>query len=426
MSNQRAFLQRFGGFVRDDNGAAAIIMALMLPLFIAGLAFGAEVGFWELQRRKIQNAADMSAHSAAMQKRDGVTETDDLKDVAVAVATFGGYKGGDAGATVETPPSNGAYAGDPYAVRVYLQHSMQRRFSAIFSSAPIAFTVMATATVDEGAPACILALHPSAAGAVSVGGSGTATLTGCQVAANSTHSAAIQSTGNKASLHADCASTQGGVDDKHGAFTLDCGDPYEGSPPIDDPYADVAEPTVPSSCQPFSKFADKKNNPSTPASGTCYTLSKNEKVESDVLLSAGTYIFKGSGTLTLNGENSMTGDGVTLFFADGAGLKINGNFDLDIKAPKTGPTKGVAIFGSRTNAGDFDLSGGSGVAVVGAVYAPDSHITYTGNTSGFSSGECTQVVGGTVTLWGNSDFDTDCTNSGTSDITTTGGIKLVE
>lgn len=423
MRTATEILERYRAFIRDDRGAAAIVIAFMLPILIAGLAFGAEVGFWELQRRKLQNTADMAAHSAAMQLRGGISETSDLKEVAVAVATFGGYEGGDAGATLETPPTSGAYNGDTSAVRIFLQHSMPRRFSGIFSSDPIQFTVTATALIAAGDPACVLALHPSASGAVSIGGSTNVDLDGCNLAANSTSSSAIEVTGNAASLEADCVSTPGDVDDPHGGISLDCGSPMTGTSPVQDPYQSVPEPPV-GSCSSWSDFT-KKNKTTNPAPG-CYSVSGNEKVEGDVVLSAGTYIFSGSGEVRLNGGASITGTDVTLFFDDNISVKVNGSFDLDIKAPTSGTYSGIAIFGSRSNGGDLDLTGNSGVAVVGAIYAPDSDVEYTGNTTGFSSGECTQVIGGTVTFWGSAEFDTDCSNSGITQVTTAGGIQLVE
>ena len=406
MKRTRNLRGPLAAFFHDENGAAAIVMALMLPLLIAGLAFGAETGFWELQRRKLQNAADMAAHSAAMQKRSGVSSESDLKSVAEVVAAVGGYKLGSAGITLASPPAGGAYAGDASAVSVALN-----------------FTVSATALISAGDPACVLALDPSAAGAISVGGSTDVTLTGCNIAANSSSASAIQSTGNGATLEADCASTPGGVDDSHGILDLGCSAPQTGTAPVSDPYASVPEPTV-GSCSSLSSFTS--GNPATPAPGCFSVPSGTNTIGSNVELSSGTYIFNGPGEVRLNGNKSMTGTGVTLYFTGGASLKVNGNFDLDIKAPTSGTYSGIAIFGSRTNGGDFDLTGNSGVAIVGAVYAPDSDVTYTGNTAGFGVGECTQVIGGTVTFWGSAEFDTDCSNSGTTHPTTAGGIKLVE
>ncbi len=85
------------------------------------------------------------------------------------------------------------------------------------------------------------------------------------------------------------------------------------------------------------------------------------------------------------------------------------------------------MFGSRTSEVNMDLSGNSGSKIVGAVYSPnkDSDIKYTGSSVAYSSGQCTQVIGGTVTFWGNSDFSTDCANSGTTEIRAAQTIRIV-
>ena len=51
-------------FLEDRDGAAAIVIAFMTPILIGGLAFGAEVGGWEMTKRRIQNAADTAAYAA--------------------------------------------------------------------------------------------------------------------------------------------------------------------------------------------------------------------------------------------------------------------------------------------------------------------------------------------------------------------------
>lgn len=77
-TSRRAIL----AYLEDRRGGAAIVMALLTPLLIGGLAFGAEVGFWELEKRKLQNAADTAAHAAGTQLRSGITNDAALEAVA--------------------------------------------------------------------------------------------------------------------------------------------------------------------------------------------------------------------------------------------------------------------------------------------------------------------------------------------------------
>ena len=49
----------------DRTGAAAVFMAVTLPVFVGGLGMGAEVGYWYFGQRKVQNSADVAAYAGA-------------------------------------------------------------------------------------------------------------------------------------------------------------------------------------------------------------------------------------------------------------------------------------------------------------------------------------------------------------------------
>ena len=61
-------LQRLLG---DKSGAAAVVMALTLPVVLGGIGLGTEVGYWYFNQRKVQNAADMAAYAGAVELRAG-------------------------------------------------------------------------------------------------------------------------------------------------------------------------------------------------------------------------------------------------------------------------------------------------------------------------------------------------------------------
>ncbi|MGE0408173.1 MAG: pilus assembly protein TadG-related protein [Amphiplicatus sp.] len=409
------------GFAGDRRGAAAIVMALLMPILIGALAFGAEAGYWEFSRRHLQDAADVSAHAAATQLRSGVKSNSALKAVAKPVAERGGYHLGEAGITVATPPTSGAYAGNASAVQVFLDNAIPRRFTGIFTQTPVAFTVSAVALVSNGRPACILALNPTASATIAAGGSSDVTLTGCDLAANSTSPTSVLTTGGAVNIVTGCVSTVGGVYDSHDTITYtDCPGPIEYGPVTPDPYAGVPEPSV-TGCQNGNNFTNA-GNPSTPAPG-CYNNVGN--INRDIVLSPGVYILNNS-DVKLTGGRTITGTGVTIFLAGTSTMEVSGNSTINITAPTSGIYSGLAIFGDRDSAGELDLTGNSGVSIVGAVYSPNSDITFTGNNASFAAGQCTQVIGSTVTFWGSSDFDTVCSASGTKEVRTAQTIRIVE
>ncbi|MGE0181636.1 MAG: pilus assembly protein TadG-related protein [Parvularculaceae bacterium] len=430
-------------YLEDVYGGAAIIMALMTPIIIGGLAFGAEVGGWEMTKRKLQNAADVAAFAAATQLRSG-KDVATMTAAAKAVAETSGYVGGDPGIAVESPPSTAPLAvdgtdpnGKAAYVYVTLTQTDRRVFTRYFArgSDTVSFSTAAIAHIQNGRPACVLALHPSASGAVSTGGSTNVSLSGCDIAANSISQTAITSTGNGSSVTADCISAVGSIS-VNSTYNLACPAPISNGPVTADPYANVPSPTSCDYTGNTNNFT-QSGNPSTPAgSGAirCYSGAANSwNFNRSISLAPNvTYVLENTSanqvaSLQLTGGKTITGANVTLHFKGKWNIKLVGNSTIDITAPTSGTYAGLALFGSRSSEVDMDLSGNNGAHIVGAVYSPnkDSDITYTGSNVAYSSGQCTQVIGGTVTFWGNSNFTTNCSNSGTKEIKAAQSIKIV-
>lgn len=421
-----ALVYRFAG---EKRGAVAIVMALMIPILVAGLAFGTEVGSWELQRRKLQNAADMAAYAAATQVRSGVSNSSQLKTFARTVAEKGGYEAGDAGIALSTPPAGGAYAGNAAAVQVSLDHSIPRSFTGLFGSGPIEFTVSATALVENGRPACVLALSRTAPRALDFSGSTNVKLEGCDITSNSIASDAVNVGGAAAAVQTDCVSAVGQVSDAHAGIHYEaCAGPLENMPLTKDPYEGLAEP-VAELAQPCESAAEE--NKWTKAKGVgqpkpgryCGGL----HVTGEVMLSPGIYIFDG-GDWRFNASSNVTGMGVSIFITGGATLTINGGAEFNIEAMDTGPLAGIALFFDRDDAGiTHTMNGGSKQSLTGVVYAPTSDLKINGGTSSGKGGPgCTQVVANTIEFTGNADFKSVCDWNGKKQIKTAQSIRIVE
>ncbi len=158
-------------FLDDAHGGAAIIMAFMTPIIIGGLAFGAEIGGWEMTRRQLQNAADTAAFAAGTQVRSGA-DNDVIAAAAKAVAVESGYKGDDAGVVVEYPPATAPLAadgtdpnGDNAYVYVTLTQTQNRTFTKFFSaSSAVAFQTAALVNIENGRPpafSLFIRAHPA-------------------------------------------------------------------------------------------------------------------------------------------------------------------------------------------------------------------------------------------------------------------------
>jgi hypothetical protein len=431
-------------FAQDRSGGAAIVMGVAIPVVLGGLAFGSEVAYWEFQRRELQNQADTAAFAAGTQVRSGKTQSDALA-AAQYVAVASKFKGDVNNITVEYPPSTApptADGTDPNGnnsfVFVTIDDTIPRRFTKFFASADdVSISASAIARIESGRPACVLALHPSTSGAISTGGSTNVQLDGCDIAANSISSTAITATGNGSNVEADCISAVGDVS-VNSTYNLDCPKPISNGPVTADPYKNVAMPTAADCNQSNTANQFTQNgNPSRPGTGQsnqtlCYSGTAWNFNRSIQLTSNNTYVlFNTHATQTAvfgtSGNNSVTGTNVNIILIGRWRVSFNGNTSLSLTAKTTGPYKGLALVGDRDNAVDIDISGNNAGKIVGAIYSPNknSDIIYTGSSTSYGAGECTQVIGGTVTFWGNSDLNTDCSASGTTAIIAGQSIKIV-
>jgi hypothetical protein len=103
----------------------------------------------------------------------------------------------------------------------------------------------------------------------------------------------------------------------------------------------------------------------------------------DVSLAPGVYYFYGGIT-----GGSLIGTGVTIVNVDGP-VVFNGRGGMNVTAPETGPTAGVAFYQPPSNHNDF-RGNGSSSQFVGLFYAPSADYTTHGKGDSFS----VLVVGG--------------------------------
>jgi hypothetical protein len=402
----------FRAMLRDNGGAVAVITGLLMPALLGFAALGTEGSMWWYQSRAAQGAADAAALSAAAaataKNKSGLTE-------AKATAAAQGFKDGVSGAIVvmNSPPKAGNYVGDASAVEVVVTQNQQRLLSSLFASGEVVITGRAVAI--EGAPgnACVLALNSNAKGALKGGGTTNAALVGCGLAVNSTDPGALETVGG-AKISADSADIVGGVT---GTGLTATDGINTGTKPTRDPYANVMPPAH-SGCD-NNNFTAKNTVTMKPG-----VYCKGVKINAGAIVSLdpGVYYFHG-GDLSVAGGATITGTGVTLVFTgDNAGgyatATVNGGATIHLTAPTSGTMAGIAVFGDRAmpTGSAFTLNGGGTQDFTGAIYLPKAAVTYAGGAKTGKS--CTQLVGDTIELKGNANFEINCTGAGTKDIGT--------
>ena len=411
--------RRLKRLLRDNGGAAAVVMALTLPVVLGGMGLGTEVGYWYFNQRKVQNAADMAAYAGAVELRAG-NSFDRMESAAAGAAEETGYAADIGTIVLNTPPSSGAYAGDPEAVEVTIQENMPRWFTGLFADGTVDVAGRAVARITPGQQTCVLALDESAAGAVTFIGSTSAILIGCNVHSNSLSNSSVLVTGN-AEVRTPCVSASGMVS-VSASLTLDeCVAPYEHADQAPDPYADLP---VPNLSQP----------PTTPnnfggGAGATYNVSPGRyqgmDIRRTVNMAPGVYVIDG-GSLSINSTATVNGTGVTFYLTNGATVSMNGGANIQLSAPTSGSYSGVLMFMDRgENSGNVHkVNGNSASRVNGAIYSANGKVQMNG-TSTFGGG-CTQIVARTIEFSGNSGLGVDCTGSGVRDIRSSRLITLVE
>lgn len=422
--------RRLARLARDEAGASAIIFGLLSMVLIGFAALGTEVGYWYFTHRNMQNAADSAAMSAVTAIANGATGdyTSEAKYAAAAygfVDTSAPLSQGPSTTiaqgpssttttttmsttstptgvtvTVNKPPKSGAYTADAQAIEViisqpqplFLSAALNFGHGSLFSTNPTQ-TVRAVATAGTNGNGCVVSLDKENIGDF-LNGNSVLNIPGCDIYVNSDDNNAVTQVGNS-QINARAAFVTGNVTGSHNSGLNTTQGTYFGTAPINDPYANVAQPD-PGACSATP-------NGLTP--GTyCGGWSPNGT------LAAGVYVVNG-GTFALAGNAALDGTaGVTIVLTNGATMQMTGNASITMNPPADGPTAGISIFQDRTAVpGSLTdkIAGNGTFNVTGVIYMPTAAVTYNGNGAGGSS-HCTQLIGYTVTFVGNGTFQNDC------------------
>ena len=428
-------LRKAPAFVRDTCGAVAIIAAIVFPIVLGGIGLGVETSYWYMTQRRLQHVADVAAHAAAARLRAADTY-DRILTAATHIATSSGFQAGQGTLTLNIPPTSGPSAGAANTVEVVLTENWSRWFSAIFDPDPVTLSARTVTALETGATGCVLALSPTANGAITIAGSTSVALHNCDVASNSVSASSFLMSGTGSAITTGCIYTVGQAVSNSGLTLTRCPQINMNAPRVRDPYANVAEPAILGPCendkigQPnkVTRVTPTYNHPSGMKSMRfCGGLDLKGAVQFD----PGLYLIE-NGPVRINGGDTTIGDaagisgtGVTFFLAPTAALDLRGNVTLGFRPPTSGPFSGIVFFGARNaTAAQHLINGTAGSTLQGAIYFPASQITFKGNSETVDG--CTQVIGRTVTLSGNSTLRSSCATSGTRPLTANENVAFLE
>ncbi|HEY2050785.1 MAG TPA: pilus assembly protein TadG-related protein [Caulobacteraceae bacterium] len=439
---------------KDRRGVSAVVLALSLSSILGTAGLAVDAGVWYNDKRTLQGVADLAAWSAAQTYGTDVQNNiaaaaaiTDAQNAAQAVATANGVHG--VTVAVNSPAASGPNTGVAGTFEVILRKPESLFFSSQYlkslTVAARAVSEYTTTTTGSGSPGCILALNTLEIDHGAKVTSANLTTSGCGIDVNgaekgpSTYAFTVDS---GAQVTVDSLNVVGGTSANSNQLTVTGSDVQSGGKVTPDPYAGITlanvesaapGPTCPASTNPTSVSGTTSNSasPTTISPGYyCGGLS----ISGDVTLSPGVYVVSGGTFNVGDGATATATSGVTIILTGNATVDIDSGGELDITAPTTGPTAGLAFYGDPANTGTMTFSDGSKVNANGAFYFPAATVSFASGSDNTSNAviNCAQLVGYNIILFPGGKYtltDNNCQTYGVSQIggtVLTNAIKMAE
>ena len=388
---------------KDEGGNVLTLMGLSMIPLIGTLGLAVDVAQWISWKRDLRSAADSAAMAGGLELKNG----GDAEEVDAVVRNVLGRNTQHSYIieAVETPPTVGEFIGDASMVRVVLTTSTKLPFSSMFLATTPTIRVESIAQASSEVANCMRALATTGY-AFTV--SGAATLTAnCGLMSNSDFEATANGGITAGALSAVGTVNEGNNISEDTAIN-------NGVAPAEDPYADtISDPNQTCSNWPL---ISGNNNTLSPG---CY---RGIQVQANarLTLQPGTY-YLGEKGMSIGGNATVTGTGVTLVFTNTDSpfnsskigtFSAQGTSTVQLTAPETGDYAGIIIhqdsrtpYGSGGNSG-FTVTGDNGSIFDGAIYAPSTKVTFSGNSS--MTTDCLQIVSLYITFTGSTSVSNSC------------------
>ena len=239
-------------FLSDNQGAVAVITALVVPMLLGFAGLAIEVNYWYLEKRRLQEAADSGALAGAYeyQASSSISQVD-METAVTEAVDKSGYNALTT-QTVNRPLNSGSFAvgganEDASAVEVVLTESYDTLFVSLFgmSSVDIQTRAVAVSGGHTGS-ACVLSLERMLCDdpGIQLQGSLDLDLVSCSVHSNDSCGDGVLFNGNPDVL-TDCLTTGGYIDGTSSNLVLsNCKDMGELVADVTDPFELVVVPNV--------------------------------------------------------------------------------------------------------------------------------------------------------------------------------------
>jgi hypothetical protein len=391
---------------RDERGQALILIAAALGGLLLGIGLALDTGQLYVARRAAQTAADAGAWAGAAVLYAGGSAAL-ARTAATDDATRNGYTTGTyITVTTASPPTSGAYAGDPGYIEVTITEQVLTRFLFGASAGRTAVTVRAVAGLARsGTGEAVIVTRSSGPNTFAVANNTRFTITGGGTNTNTNNNNSVQ-VGSGAQLTATFHRVTGNVGAADAGRMSPA--PVTGVAAAADPFATLAGPTT----------------GGVPVYGgqsiTNATVTLNPGIYSGLItvgnngiarLNGGNYIFRAGLTTTNNGSLVLAGtSGVLLYNANASypaaggacgNLSLAGTGTLTLSASRTGSYAGMLVFQGRTCTGTAAITVRTGTSLSGTLYVPAGTLALTAANNMTIASQIVAdqlTIGGTNTL----------------------------
>jgi hypothetical protein len=415
-----------------SRGQAAVLMTVtMIPLMgLLGLVIDIGWAYW--RKEACKTAAEAAAFASAMAASTAANFNckpagalpcpssqpcppnpdkppgDNIGNACLYARQNGFVNSGKQSVTISANTTGIPVAGvsPSYWVSATVSESIPQLFSAVLGNRWAKVRARGTAAIFQGpAGACIYSLDPTGNSALDFVGNSTVE-SSCGVYVNSNSGSAMTIGGN-ATLNASTIRIVGNYS-THGHPVLNPDPPSTGQALTPDPFASVPAPNYPDRCDSTSGIPN--GSFSMPADGYYVVCDGGFGMTGNpnVTLPAGTYVLKGGSIDLHNGTLRATG-GVTFYLTGNfSGVTINGNVDLDLSAPTSGPLRGLLFYQDRSlpvGAFSSKINGTSNTILNGSLYFPTTRIEYSGGSD--TTASYTALIAWDISFKGNSYLTAD-------------------
>lgn len=383
--------------LKDESGQAIIFTAMCMTVLIGFAGLAIDVGLLFRAKRHAQAAADAAAIAGATNfLYNGALSS--AQTAGKAASALNGITDGVGGATVSIsePPADGPNAGSTGFVEAIVTQPNPTIFMAAFGGflgnglfGKVTVGARAVAGTPGPSDDCVIITNPTAADAMELQGSFTVNAAKCGVVVDSNSGDALQFTGAGGSLTAGSISVHGTDGGQTGDATPA---PTLHAAPVSDPLQ-LEGPVPPGGCTTTNSSTSITGNFAGPGAGNSVCFTKAVTLN-NVNLGNGIYVFENGVTLSgsvattntmVTVDGTPTPSGATLDIYSG-GVSINTGTTLNLTAPVTGSTKGIALMEPPTNSSEIQIQkGDASGSLTGIIYAPAAEL-YLQDSGGDKSG----------------------------------------